>query len=157
MDNLIFNTLNGYQTNPIYSNRNNISYSRSGEPVSVNGMGSVNAFQTLPNTRTVLFHSSEPIFYCKVTDDNNYPNIKVYRYTEIKPTSQESQFVTIEEFNKFKEDILNGQQQHIWNKSNDEPAGTPNPASATTNEYIGSKSEPNTDVAESSEPESPIW
>lgn len=160
MNNLFYNALAGAQ-GQTYPFRNNVAYSRSGEPISVNGIESVNAFQTMPNTKTILFHATEPIFYCKMTDDNNYPEVKIYRYTEIKPTSKESQFVTIEEFNKFKEELINGQQQHIWSKSSDEPVlptdGEQHSTSAEANEHAGSKSKSSTNAASPNDAESSIW
>lgn len=161
MNNLFYNSLTGYQQ-PAILNKNNYSLVRAGEPVSVNGEESANAFPTLPNTKTILFHESEPIFYCKTTDDTNFPVMKTYHYyEEIKSSPQETQFVTYEEFNKFKEGLLN--EQHLWSNTNAKltptasATGKQYPSGAENGEHIESKSESSTNASITNQPESSIW
>ena len=159
MNNLFYNSLNGYQQQNAF-NRANYSLTRAGEPISVNGEESVTAFPTLPNTKTILFHQSEPLFYCKTTDDTNFPIVKTYRYyEEIKSSPQHSQFVTHEELNKFKEEVLN--EQHLWSNTNAQPTalahGEQHPSGTETGEFVESKSESSTNASITSKPESSIW
>lgn len=90
----------------------------------VNGLDSAKAFQTQPNTEVVLFDANEDIFYLKTTDASNFPSIRTFKFTEVKsqtdPTGTE--YVTKEEFDKFKKELLNG-KQHLWRgKSGSKPA-----------------------------------
>jgi hypothetical protein len=49
--------------------------------------------------------------YIKSTDASNFPIIRTFKFEEVTNVPQKTeQFVTIEEFNKFKEEVLNGKQ-----------------------------------------------
>lgn len=49
--------------------------------------------------------------YIKQTDASGYPVITKYRFTRVEENPQNDvQYVTLDEFNKFKEEMLNGQQ-----------------------------------------------
>lgn len=110
--------------------------------VSVNGFESAKQFSTLPNKMYALFDANEDKVYIKQTDASNYPMYKTFKLVEVKdPVSQPAgNYVTVEEFEKFKEEILNGQQyirKHNgkpkpskWNQSNSN-AGDEQPADAT--------------------------
>lgn len=89
----------------------------------VNGLNSAKAYPTTPNSTIALFDSNEDIMYIKTTDASNFPTIRSFRFTEIQSSTPETkQFVTVEEFNQFKEEILNGKQsvqlKHQSNGSN---------------------------------------
>lgn len=149
----LFNSIN-----PITSRVS--SFSRKGEPVSVNSIESIKTFPTEPNMRYVFFHAKEPIFYRVVTDGNNYPDITTFRYHE-ELAPQAPQYVTIEDLNKFKEDLLN-EWQHIRNESTTTSSITntesiTNTTSATNGECVKSQPNPTTNVADVSKSESPIW
>ena len=96
----------------------------------VNGLESAKAYQTTPNSQVALFDANEDIMYIKITDASNFPTIRIFKFSEISEKELTSpagpQYVTIEEFEKFKEEILNGKQsvrskQHStrskWNDS----------------------------------------
>ena len=80
---------------------------------SVTGMDGAKSYQTVPNARYALFDNNDDVFYIKVTDKNNYPiALKRYRFfeePEPEPPKPE-QYVTMDEFIKFKEELLNGKQ-----------------------------------------------
>ena len=78
----------------------------------VNGIESAKAYPTVPNSMYALFDSNEDVFYVKTTDASNFPVIKKYRFfEETEPQKTESpQYVTLEEFEKFKKEILDGKQ-----------------------------------------------
>lgn len=89
----------------------------------VNGLDSAKAYPTTLNSTIALFDSNEDIMYIKTTDASNFPTIRSFRFTEIQSSTLETkQFVTVEEFNQFKEKILNGKQsvqlKHQSNGSN---------------------------------------
>lgn len=77
----------------------------------VNGLDSAKAFPTVANAMYALFDENDDILYIKQTDASNYPTIKRYRFVleEEKPVTLQ-QYVTVEEFNKFKEELLNAKQ-----------------------------------------------
>lgn len=77
----------------------------------VKGFESVQQLPTSPNSRDVAFHETEDIFYVITTDASNFKTIRQFSFTEIVPEEAKPvQYVTVDEFNKFKEDVLNGQQ-----------------------------------------------
>lgn len=95
-------TWNPYSA-PAASNQTNIA--------KVNGLESVKACATIPQSRMVYFDADEDIFYIKETDINNYPTIRTYRFEEIKSSNEKSsEYVTMDEFNEFKKEVLNGKQ-----------------------------------------------
>ena len=84
----------------------------------------------------VYFDANEDIFYIKETDINNYPTIRSYKFEEIKPKEnlKTVEYVTIEEFNKFKEELLNG-KQYIRDDSSTNSVPRRYAASATNTEH----------------------
>lgn len=102
----------------------------------VNGLESVKACATVPQSRMVYFDANEDIFYIKETDINNYPTIRSYKFEEIKPEEnlKTVEYVTIEEFNKFKEELLNG-KQYIRDDFSANSAPRRYAASATNTEH----------------------
>lgn len=102
----------------------------------VNGLESVKACATVPQSKMVYFDANEDIFYIKETDINNYPTIRSYKFEEIKPKEnlKTVEYVTIEEFNKFKEELLNG-KQYIWDDSGANSVPRRYAASATNTEH----------------------
>ena len=93
-----------------YNLQNFYANSRSGEPIFVNDIESARSFPTIPNSTTVLFDKTTNLFYRIETDFNNKPVIERYRYTKEVDSEEAKQYVTLEEFNKFKEELLNGRQ-----------------------------------------------
>lgn len=79
--------------------------------IRVNGIDSAKAYPTTPNSTVPLFDANEDIMYIKSTDASNFPTIRIFRFVEEQETQiPAQQYVTIDEFNKFKEEILNGKQ-----------------------------------------------
>ncbi len=80
----------------------------------VNGREGANAFPTRPNSRYALFDENDDVLFIKQTDSANFPTIKRYRFVEEEETKKESeQFVTVAEFEKFKEEMLSNAKQLI--------------------------------------------
>ena len=64
-----------------------------------------------PNSSVALFHESEDILYVKTTDGAGFPTIKTFRFEPYEePKVEFEKYVTLDEFNKFKEEVLNGKQ-----------------------------------------------
>lgn len=81
--------------------------------VRLNGMEGVNQYMRLmkPNSRAAGFDENDDILYIMQTDSSNYPSVRKFRFTEILDAESVSpEYVTLEEFNKFKEDLLNAKQ-----------------------------------------------
>jgi hypothetical protein len=110
----------------------------------VNGLDSAKAFPTQPNSRVALFDENDDIMYIKTTDASNFPTIKRYRFIEEKESakSPSETYVTIEEFNQFKEEIMNAQQSISAGKPNSNSKSKWNGKQPATNkEYDGSNQE----------------
>ncbi|MBO7452564.1 MAG: hypothetical protein J6U54_19725, partial [Clostridiales bacterium] len=74
-----------------------------------------------PNSEMVLLHASDDtILYFKKTDAQGFSTVVRYRYyPDPEPTQQEindQRYVTIEEFNKLKEELLNATRQSNWKR-----------------------------------------
>ena len=95
----------------------------------VNGMDSARAFPMKPNSTIALFDANEDIMYIKSTDSNNFATIRRFRFVEepeapvLPMNTNTGNYVTKEEFDKFREEVLNGQQSVRTNKSNAESNG----------------------------------
>ena len=77
----------------------------------VNGYESAMRYPMQPNSRIALFDANDDIMYIKQTDASGYPVITKYRFSRVEEKPQDDvQYVTLDEFNKFKEEMLNGQQ-----------------------------------------------
>lgn len=97
----------GMQTNPFGS-----LYQNNWQPQTVNGIESAKAYPMNPNSRVFLFDTNEDIFYVKETDSSGFATLKIFEFKEVKEKQKtsEPEYVTLEEFNKFKEELLNGKQ-----------------------------------------------
>lgn len=103
-----------YQQVPNYSPTFSPNFNQTANPtqlIRVNGIDSAKAYPTAPNSTVPLFDANEDIMYIKSTDASNFPTIRIFRFVEEQETQiPVQQYVTIDEFNKFKEEILNGKQ-----------------------------------------------
>ena len=79
--------------------------------IKVKDLDSAKAYPTSPNSSVALFEENDDVMYIKTTDTNNFPTIRKFRFVE-EPLEvpNPTQYVTIDEFNKFKEEILNAKQ-----------------------------------------------
>lgn len=78
----------------------------------VNGIESARQYIMPPNSRVALFDINDDIFYVRETDASGFPTIRKFRfYEEIENNvqTQETQYLTLDEFNKFKEELINGE------------------------------------------------
>ena len=77
----------------------------------VRGSESASKFTMNPNSRDVLFDENEDIFYIVTSDASGSVSVQAFSFAPYKPTEQEQPtYVTMEEFNKFKKEVLDGQQ-----------------------------------------------
>lgn len=98
---------------------------RTEQLIRVNGIDGAKAFNMGANSTVALFDANEDIMYIKSTDGAGFPSIRVFGFKEIidKPQTQiaEGQYVTVEEFNKFKEEVQRYGEQFISKSA--EPTG----------------------------------
>ena len=118
--------MNPYPTNLTPTYRNPIPSQLPGPQLDkVNGIDSARAFPMKPNSTIALFDANEDIMYIKSTDVNNFATIRRFRFYEEPEVPQQTNtipqtdlYVTKDEFDKFKEEILNGQQSIRTGKPN---------------------------------------
>ena len=81
--------------------------------IRVTGLDGAKAYQMRPNSAVALFDGAEDIFYLKSTDGAGFPTIRVFRFEEVPATPAAApEYITKAEFERFKEEFVNG-QQHI--------------------------------------------
>jgi hypothetical protein len=86
--------------------------------VRVTGIEGAKAYQMRANSVAALFDANDDLFYIKTTDGAGFPSYRIFKFQEIHNypqqnngfTGQNSDFVTRQEFNAFKELITNGKQ-----------------------------------------------
>ena len=112
------NYLNPYGNIPGYQNFQPFNFTPQPTPqnpvqqqqglIKVSGIDGAKAYQMPPNAAIALFHESEDIFYVKTTDGAGFPTIRAFRFEPMEEEAKEARdgrYVTIEEFNKFKEEL----------------------------------------------------
>ena len=80
----------------------------------VTGIDGAKAYQMTPNSTVALFDNNEDIMYIKTTDGAGFPTIRTFSFSEVTRSTQQqvsnNEYVTRDEFNKLKEELLNGKQ-----------------------------------------------
>lgn len=80
----------------------------------VTGIDGAKAYQMTPNSTVALFDNNEDIMYIKTTDGAGFPTIRTFSFNEVTHNTQQqvsnNDYVTRDEFNKLKEELLNGKQ-----------------------------------------------
>lgn len=56
--------------------------------VQVSGPESAKSYQMPPKSSVVMFHSDEPIFYLKTTDDSGFATLRTFEFSEKKDESK---------------------------------------------------------------------
>lgn len=76
----------------------------------VQGEAGAKSWFVNPGATVLLMDSENQRFYVKSADMNGVPAMRTFQYTEVgqapQAVPQQAQFVTVEEFNGFKNDIL---------------------------------------------------
>lgn len=109
--------------NPMGINmQNNIPMNNSLMLTRVTGLEGAKAYQMPANSTVALFDNNEDLMYIKTTDGAGFPTIRTFGFSEITTNNQQSiantDYVTRDEFNKLKEELLNGKQSISRSKSN---------------------------------------
>ena len=89
--------------------------------IRVNGIDGAKAYQMPANSTVALFDNNEDIMYIKTTDGAGFPAIRTFTFNEVvantNPIQDTADYVTRDEFNKLKEELLNGKQSISRSKS----------------------------------------
>lgn len=80
----------------------------------VNGKESANAYQMQPNSSMLLMDSNDAKFYIKTSDASGFCTVKTYTFKEEIESTESNQYVTKQEFEEFKQQLLKG----VSNESN---------------------------------------
>lgn len=109
--------------NPMGINmQNNIPVNSSLMLTRVTGLEGAKAYQMPANSTVALFDNNEDLMYIKTTDGAGFPTIRTFAFNEVvantNPIQDTTDYVTRDEFNKLKEELLNGKQSISRSKSN---------------------------------------
>lgn len=109
--------------NPMGINmQNNIPVNSSLMLTRVTGLEGAKAYQMPANSTVALFDNNEDLMYIKTTDGAGFPTIRTFSFSEVvannNPVPDNVDYVTRDEFNKLKEELLNGKQSISRSKSN---------------------------------------
>lgn len=98
-----------FQTIPQMNNQQNL--------IRVNGVEGAKAYQMSPNSTVALFDGNDDIMYIKTTDGAGFGNIRMFRFTEMQEstnqTSQSVDYVSREEFENLKKEVESYGKQFI--------------------------------------------
>lgn len=70
----------------------------------VNGRMSAEAYAMAPNSQEILMDMNRPVFYWKTTDASGMSSVQEYEFKLVEPAQQS--YVTMDQLNRFKEEIL---------------------------------------------------
>ena len=91
-------------------------------PIRVNGIEGAKAYQMSANSTVALFDSNEDIMYIKTTDGAGFPSIRTFSFTEVKEQNkpiQQVDYISREEFEEFKKELMNNGKQSISRSKSD--------------------------------------
>lgn len=83
----------------------------------VNGIEQANIFQVPANRNAILMDNSKPLFYVKATNQMGQATIKMYKFEEVPTTNQQPQYVTLQDLEVFKQELLNAVKGGTTNES----------------------------------------
>lgn len=91
----------------------------------VNGRMSAEAYAMTPNSQEILMDMNRPVFYWKTTDASGMSSVQEYEFKLVEPAQQS--YVTMDQLNKFKEEINESLAKLQNANANAEPEPTPGP------------------------------
>lgn len=109
--------------NPMGMNmQSNIPINNSLMLTRVTGLEGAKAYQMPANSTVALFDNNDDLMYIKTTDGAGFPTIRTFAFNEVVANNntvpENADYVTRDEFNKLKEELLNGKQSISRSKSN---------------------------------------
>ena len=101
--------------------------------IRVNGIEGAKAYKMSANSIVSLFDANDDIMYIKSTDGAGFPSIRTFSFTEVKEQKkpiQQVDYISREEFEEFKKELMNNGKQSISrSKSNLTDKSTDNQSS----------------------------
>lgn len=91
----------------------------------VNGRMSAEAYAMAPNSQEILMDMNRPVFYWKTTDASGMSSVQEYEFKLVEPAQQS--YVTMDQLNKFKEEINESLAKLQNANANAEPEPIPGP------------------------------
>lgn len=91
----------------------------------VNGRMSAEAYAMAPNSQEILMDMNRPVFYWKTTDASGMSSVQEYEFKLVEPAQQS--YVTIDQLNRFKEEINESIAKLQNANANAEPEPVPGP------------------------------
>ena len=103
--------LSQLRSNPMIQQQSFLPRQESSGILWVQGEAGAKSWIVAPGASVLLMDSEAQRFYVKTADQSGMPNMKTFEYSEIgaaKPPEpqQEAKFVTLEEFNAFRNEIM---------------------------------------------------
>lgn len=85
--------------------------------IRVNGIDGAKAYQMTANSTVALFDANNDILYVKSTDGAGFPSIRTFSFVEMKPEDKtqepKHEYISREEFEEFKKELMNNGKQSI--------------------------------------------
>lgn len=91
----------------------------------VNGRMSAEAYAMAPNSQEILMDMNRPVFYWKTTDASGMSSVQEYEFKLVEPAQQS--YVTMDQLNRFKEEINESIAKLQNANANAEPEPVPGP------------------------------
>lgn len=91
----------------------------------VNGRMSAEAYAMAPNSQEILMDMNRPVFYWKTTDASGMSSVQEYEFKLVEPAQQS--YVTMDQLNRFKEEINESIAKLQNANANAEPESVPGP------------------------------
>ena len=82
---------------------NNWMSPKSSNMIRVRGIESAKAYPVSANSEIMLFDEDEDVMYLKSTDQSGFPTIR--KFTFVEEREEPKSYVTMDEFNRFKEEF----------------------------------------------------
>lgn len=102
--------------NPQMNNQQFLPQIQTQNLIRVNGIEGAKAYQMSANSIVSLFDANEDIMYIKSTDGAGFPSIRTFSFTEVKEENKPAQqvdYISREEFEEFKKELMNNGKQSI--------------------------------------------
>ena len=102
--------------NPQMNNQQFLPQIQTQNLIRVNGIEGAKAYQMSANSIVSLFDANDDIMYIKSTDGAGFPSIRTFSFTEVKEQNkpiQQVDYISREEFEEFKKELMNNGKQSI--------------------------------------------
>lgn len=77
--------------------------------IRVNGVEGAKAYQMNPNSTVALFDANDDLLYIKNSDGAGFSTVRTFRFTEEKPETKQSGFVTRKDMEEYVKQLISEQ------------------------------------------------